>query len=182
MGQGTNGRNDGPGPERGELLYRFEAKLDFNPVGLVPEGLLMSNPFEGTVTAGAFEGARVWGIDPFLLRRDGVGVVDVPKTLSWDGFHVQEHVRAYSLPPDGLEMPPLEALLAPGFEWPDIAIPMHGFSTFRAGAPELAWLNRALARVDGWGNFATGRLAIETRLTRRLEGVPKPNQRMALTG
>jgi hypothetical protein len=152
------------GAEHGELLYRFEAKLDVNVVGLVPEGLLMSNPFEGRVTAGSFLGARVWGIDPFLLRRDGVGIVDVPKTLSGDGFHVQEHVRAYALPPEGLTLPPLEALLEPGFEWPDVAFPIHGSSTFRAAAPELAWLNRAVARVDGSANMATGALIIETRL------------------
>ncbi|HSM02972.1 MAG TPA: hypothetical protein VK858_00025 [Longimicrobiales bacterium] len=148
----------------GVLLYRFEATLDVNVVGLVPEGLLMSNPFEGRVTAGSFMGARVWGTDPFLLRRDGVGVVDVPKTISGDGFHIAEHVRAYALPPEGLELPPLEALLAPGFQWPDVDFPIHGSSTFRAAASDLTWLNRAVARVDGTANMATGALVIETRI------------------
>lgn len=147
-----------------KLLYRFEARLDFNVVGLVAEGLQMSNSFEGRATEGSFEGARVWGIDPFLLRRDGVGIIDVPKTISGDGWHVHEHVRAYSFPPEGMEIPPLEALLAPGFEWPDVAFPIQGSSTFRTGAPDFAWLNRAVARVDGWASMATGELVIETRL------------------
>lgn len=147
-----------------KLLYRFEARLDFNVVGLVAEGLQMSNSFEGRATEGSFEGARVWGIDPFLLRRDGVGIIDVPKTISGDGYHVYEHVRAYSFPPAGMEMPPLEALLDPGFEWPDVAFPIRGSSTFRAGAPEYRWLNRVVARVDGSANMATGELIIETRL------------------
>lgn len=146
------------------FLYRFEAQLDVNVVGLVAEGLQMSNPFEGRVTRGLFQGARVWGIDPFLIRRDGVGIIDVPKTLSGEGYHVYEHVRAYALPPEGLEMPPLEPLLEPGFEWPDIPFPIQGSSTFRTGAPHLAWLNRAVARVDGWASMATGKLVIETRL------------------
>lgn len=155
---------DEGGAEGTDLLYRFEAQLEFNVVGLVSEGLQMSNPFEGTVTEGAFEGARVWGIDPFLLRRDGVGVIDVPKTISGEGYNVYEHVRAYSFAPEGLEMPPLEALLEPGFEWPDVRFPIQGSSTFRAAVPELEWLNRAVARVDGWANLATGALVIETRL------------------
>ena len=146
-----------------ELLYRFEANLDFNVVGRVAEGLQMSNPFEGTATDGVFQGARVWGSDPFLLRSDGVGVIDVPKTISGPGYHVLEHVRAYSLPPAGLELPPLEALLAPDFEWPDVRFPILGSSTFRTGAPELTWLNRVVARVDGFANMATGALVIETR-------------------
>ena len=146
-----------------ELLYRFEARLDFNVVGRVAEGLQMSNPFEGTATEGIFRGARVWGSDPFLLRADGIGVIDVPKTISGDGYHVLEHVRAYSFPPADLEMPPLEALLAPDFEWPDAPFPILGSSTFRTGAPALAWLNRVVARVDGFANLATGDLVIETR-------------------
>jgi hypothetical protein len=150
--------------QREGLLYRFEAQLDFNVVGLGPEGLQMSNPFEGRVTAGAFDGARVWGIDPFLIRPDGVGIIDVPKTISGDGYHILEHVRAYALPPDGMEMPPLETLLDPEFVWPDVEFPIHGASTFRAAAPEFRWLNRAVARVDGTASMATGKLIIETRI------------------
>lgn len=171
-------------PRRGRFLYRFEAQLDVVPIGLVPEGIRMANTFDGRVTAGRFEGARVWGIDHFILRRDGVGIVDAPKTISGHeisgrpvsdgGFHLFEHVRAYSLPPAGLEMPPLEAILEPDFEWPDILFPIQGFSTFRAAHRELAHLNRAIARIDGWVDFTTGGLAVETTLVEHRKAAARP--------
>ena len=61
-------------------------------------------------------------------------------------------------------MPPLETLVDPGFSWPDVLFPIHGFSVFRAAAPELAHLNDAFASIEGWASFASGRLAIETRI------------------
>ncbi len=156
------------------LLYRFEAELEVVPIGLVPEGLRMANRFEGRVTAGILEGARVWGIDHLLLRSDGIAIIDAQKTLSLGDTHLYEHVRGYGLPPDGLEMPPLEVLLDPSFEWPDVPFPVLGSSTFRAAAPELEALNRAVARVDGWFSFASGGLAVETRLLRHASAVRGP--------
>ncbi len=146
------------------LLYEFEAQLDVVPIGLVPEGIRMANSFEGRVRRGILEGARVWGIDHFVLRNDGVGLIDAQKTISRDDVHLFEHVRGYCLPPADLPMPPLEALLAPDFEWPDIPFAIQGFSSFRAAAPELRHLNRALAAIDGWASFATGALVVQTRL------------------
>lgn len=153
-----------------KALYRFEARIRPSVVGPVPEGLRITIPFDGTVVEGdltdaGFLGARVRGIDHFLLRSDGVGIIDAPKTLTaTDGRQIFEHVRAYCLPPEGLELPPLEVLAAPGFQWPDRFFPIHGFSTFRVADPDLAFLNRAQARMDGAGNFATGRLEIVTRI------------------
>lgn len=164
-----------PGPAE-PLLYRFEAELTVTPLGVVPEGLRMANAFEGRVTYGLLEGARVWGIDHLLLRFDGVAVIDAQKTLSRGDVHVFEHVHGYGYPPAGLQLPPLEKLLDPAFEWPDALFPVLGASTFRAAARDLSYLNREVARIDGWFNFATGGLAIETRLIRhasRVEG-PKP--------
>jgi hypothetical protein len=145
------------------LLYRFEAQLEVTPIGLVPEGIRMANSFEGRVTRGIMEGARVWGIDHLLLRSDGVAIIDAQKTISRGDTHLYEHVRGYGLPPQGLDMPPLVALLEPSFQWPDVLFPVVGFSTFRAGTPELEYLNRTVSRIDGWFNFATGGLAVETR-------------------
>lgn len=88
--------------------------------------------------------------------------------------HVYEHVYGYCLPPDGLQVPPLEKLLEPGFEWPDVDFPIVAFSTFRAGTRELEYLNSLTARIDGWANFATGGLAIDTRLVQHDARVPKP--------
>lgn len=87
-------RDDGPTPP----LYRFEAKLDIVPVGLVPEGFRLALSFDGVVTEGDFVGARVWGIDHLLLLRDGVGVIDAPKTISTSKGQLFEHLRGYSSP------------------------------------------------------------------------------------
>jgi hypothetical protein len=158
----------------GHLLFRFEAHLDITPVGLTPEGLRMANSYVGTVIAGTFDGARVWGTDHLLLRRDGVCVIDAQTMLSKAAdVHVYEHVYGYCLPPEGIEVPALEVVLEPGFEWPDLDFPIIGFSTFRAAAPELEYLNSAAARIDGWANFATGGLAIETRLVAHDERVQR---------
>lgn len=168
------------------LLYRFEARLDLNPVGLTAEGFRMANTFEGRVTdghlmAGPLAGARVWGVDHFILRRDGVGIVDAQKTLSAGGIHLVEHVRGYATPPEGVELPPLEALAEPDFIWPDLHFPIHGFSQFRAAHDDLAWLNRVHAGIEGWVNMSTGALAIETRIVepRGTVELPRP---AALTG
>ena len=167
----SSSQNDvGCPPTGARHLYRFEAHLDVQPIGIVPEGLRMANTFEGVVTEGLLSGARVWGIDHLLLRSDGVAVIDAQKTLSLGNLHVYEHVNGYGLPPAGVTLPPLEALLAPGFEWPDLLFPVLASSTFRTAVPALLDLNRTIARIDGWFNFATGRLCVETQaVTHRAE-------------
>lgn len=158
-----------------DLIFRFQAQLNVVPVGLTPEGLRMANAYEGAVTAGRLRGARVWGTDHLLLRSDGVCVIDAQTMLSQSAnSHVYEHVYGYCLPPDGLQVPPLEELLEPGFEWPNVDFPIVAFSTFRAGTRELEYLNSLTARIDGWANFATGGLAIDTRLVQHDARVPKP--------
>lgn len=167
-------------PARPEFLYRFEATLDPSPIGIVPEGLRFVVPFDGTVTRGAFAGHRVWGTDHFLLRRDGVGVIDASKTISGPDRHIAEQVRGYVLPPEGMELPPLEAMLEPGFQWPDRAFAVIGSSTFRASGELGEHLNRVVATVEGWCNFATGALAVETRLLGINGGVPGPRTSLAI--
>jgi hypothetical protein len=147
-----------------EFLYRFEAQLTFQPLGIVPEGLRMANSFEGVVTQGVYESARIWGIDHLLVRRDGVSVIDAQKAISLGDRHIYEHVHGYCLPPAGMEVPPLEATLDPGFAWPDVPFPIVASSTFRTADPALAYLNRAVSRIEGWASFATGSLVIETWL------------------
>jgi hypothetical protein len=101
-------------------------------------------------------------------------VIDAPKTVASGDRCFFEHVRAYTLPPAGLDLPPLEAIVEAGYPWPDVEFAIQGFSTFRAGTPDLRYLDRALARIDGWGNFATGRFCIETRLLAHAEHVAPP--------
>lgn len=148
------------------LLFRFEAHLDLKPIGLTPEGLRMANTYEGMATQGAFAGSRVRGTDQLLLRRDGVCVIDAQTLLTRPGGEqLYEHVNGYCLPPEGLELPPLDALLDPGFVWPDIDFPILATSTFRAGMQsDAGYLNRVIARIDGWVNFSSGKLVVDTVL------------------
>jgi hypothetical protein len=161
----------------GELLYRFEAELDLTPIGLTPEGIRMTVDYEGEITAGIMRGARVWGTDPLLLRSDGVGVIDTAKTIADGTTALYEHVRAYCIPPEGLEVPPPDVILDASFSWPDVEFPILGFSMFRTGDPAYAHLNTTIAAIEGSANFATGRNAIETRVLRHTGTAAPPRRR-----
>lgn len=134
-----------------------------NPVGVLPEGLRMASRFEGTVSEGPLAGARVWGIDQFLMRPDGVGILDAPETFSRGAVHVIGQVRGYALPPEGMPIPPLRDVLDPSFAWPEQPFRITGAVTFRAAPSALDWMNRTIAVITGNVNLGTGRLEIEAR-------------------
>ena len=159
-----------------ELLYRFEGRLTFVPIGLTPEGLRMANPFAGIVTEGILTGGHLWGTDHLLVLNDGVSVIDAQKIVVAGDRRLYEHVHGYCIPPNGFSVPPLDALLDATFAWPDVVFPIVGFSTFRTAIPELTNLNRARARIDGWCSFADGRLAVSTRLVDHDVTAPKPTR------
>jgi hypothetical protein len=43
-------------------------------------------------------------------------------------------VLGYGLPPDGLQMPPLEAFLDPAFVWPDVRFAIECVAVYRSGS------------------------------------------------
>lgn len=148
----------------GDLIYRFEARLaEMYPIGLFAEGIRFHNDFEGTVVEGPFAGARIFGLDPFLLRPDGVGVIDAPEVIEAGQTRVSLQVRGYVVPPKGMQMPPLEALLEPGFAFPDVDFRVTASGLIRTAAPEWAALNATVAVIEGTVNLATGRLVVEAR-------------------
>jgi hypothetical protein len=151
-----------------ELVYRFEGTLaDMYPIGLFPEGIRFHNHFDGTVVAGPFAGAKISGPDLFLLRPDGVGEIHAPEVID-DGAHrVALDVRGYVVPPPGAPVPPLEAFLAPGFEFPDVAFRVTGSALAKTAAPEFAYLNRTTIVIEGHVNLATGELVVEARALER---------------
>jgi hypothetical protein len=169
-------RSEAPVQPVGELIYRFEADLDVTPVGITPEGIRMTVGYEGEISTGMLEGARVWGIDPLLMRTDGVGIIDTAKTISDGETTLYEHVQAYCMPPEGLEVPPPEVILDPSFQWPDVEFPILGSSMFRAGSPEYGHLNTTIAVIEGSANFATRRNAIETRVLRHTGTAAAPRR------
>ena len=146
------------------LIYRFEGELAaMYPTGLFAEGIRFHNGFEARVVAGPFEGGRIFGVDQFLLRPDGVGVIVAPEVIETDGTRVEGEVRGYVLPPEGMEMPSLEVLADPSFEFPDVDFRVTAAVTFRAADPRYDYLNRVVGRIEGTVNLATGRLVIEAR-------------------
>jgi hypothetical protein len=157
---GTNGT-----APRLEQAYRFEATMtQSTPIGLTPEGIRFDNVFEGTIVEGPHTGARVHAIDPFVMRPDGVGVIDAYELISTtDGHHITARVRGYVTPPAGLQLPAPEILLSADFQWPDIDLPLHGFVLASAGAAELAWMNRTAFAIEGTFNMATRRLHVVGR-------------------
>jgi hypothetical protein len=155
---------NGTGPQL-EFAYRFEATMTQSvPIGITPEGIRFDNVFDGSIVEGPHTGARVHAVDPFLLRPDGVGVIDAYELISTvSGENITARVRGYVTPPAGLQLPPPKTLLRADFQWPDIDFPLHGFVLASTGAEELDWMNRTAFAIEGTFNMATRRLAIVGR-------------------
>lgn len=161
--QSTRAANTGALPT-GSLIYRFEAQLgEQYPVGIFPEGIRFHNGFDGTIVAGPFEGARIHGIDLFVLRPDGVGEVVAPEVIDTGEVRAQVEVRGYVVPPDDLDIPPLEAIASPGFAFPDLDLRFTGSGLMRSAAPGLEWMARTIAVLEGTVNLGTGRIKVEAR-------------------
>jgi hypothetical protein len=148
----------------GELIYRFEAQLsDMYPVGIFPEGIRFHNEFDGRIVDGPFAGGRIFGLDQFLLRSDGVGEIDAPEIVEAGERRLSLHVRGYVVPPEAMVMPPLEVVASPGFAFPDVEFRVTGSALIRTAAPGCERLNRTVAVIEGKANLATGSLRVEAR-------------------
>ena len=164
MTQQATATASGKSVRPGTLIYRFEAQLgEQYPVGIFPEGIRFHNGFEGTIVAGPFEGARIYGIDLFILRPDGVGEVVAPEVIDAGAIRAQVDVRGYVVPPDGLEVPPLEVIASPGFSFPDLDFRFTGSGLMRSAAPGFEWMVRTVAVLEGTVNLGTGRIEVEAR-------------------
>ena len=152
-----------------ELLYRWEAAItETIPIGLVPEGVRLDVHFAGTLVDGMLEGARLRGVDYALLRADGIGVIDAWEAITTgDGRAMSAHARGYIVPPSSVEVPPPPVLLDPGFRWPDVPFPIHGFVMYRTGAAGWEELNSTAAAFEGSLNLGTGAATVTTRAALR---------------
>ena len=64
-------------------LFRVEGRLtELITIGLFPEGLRMQRSFEGRIVAGQPAGALVCGVEEFIIRPDGTGVIDARQVIS----------------------------------------------------------------------------------------------------
>jgi hypothetical protein len=148
--------------------YAFEATMTrVVPIGLVPEGLRLNAYYQGKITDGPLTGDTVDGVDYLLLRRDGVGVIDVRQEFSGEGGRtVATEVHGY-LTPQG-PLPPLEEVADPAFAWPDAEMPMHGSVMLRTAAPELQALNSTVYGFTGTVNVARGELRVRAQSLARV--------------
>jgi len=146
------------------LLYRFEGTLgDIAPIGPVPGGIRIDIPFTGSLTDGELAGGAGRGDEYLLQRADGVGVIDARDTFEIPGGYLHAQARGFVTPPPGIAMAPVEAMLAPDFEPPDVRMRIDGFALCQTGVPAYERLNRTLVKIDGWVNNATGELVFEGR-------------------
>jgi hypothetical protein len=148
--------------ERAGRLFRMEGRLtELVTVGLFGEGVRMRNTFEGTIVSGRPAGALVRGVDEFVIRPDGVGVVDAREVLTSAEGALVADVFGYAHPPAGLQMPPLEVFVDPAFVWPDVTFTIECGAVYRTAAPALAELGRTAVVHLGTVNMATRSLVIE---------------------
>ncbi len=146
------------------LLYRFEGALEqAAPIGLVSDGLRLDVPFAGRIVAGELAGGRGWGVDYLVQRRDGVGVIDARDTFEIPGGHLHAQARGFVVTPDGVDAPSPTEMLDPGFSPADVRLAVNAYALCQTGVPAYEHLNRALVKVDGWVNMATGELFLEGR-------------------
>jgi hypothetical protein len=147
-----------------ELIYRFEGQLaQPYPVGRFDDGIRFHNDFEGTVVDGPFAGGRIFGLDQFTIRPDGVGFVDAPEVIELGDVRVSVQVRGYVVPPPGAPVPSLDDILDPSFAFPDRPSRFTGCALVRTAHPDHAHLNATIAVLEGTVNMGTGRLEVEAR-------------------
>lgn len=152
-------------PQHGELLYTFEGSFnDIVPVGPVADGFRMNGHFGGPITAGDLTGAQVDGVDYFLLRNDGAGVVRGHEVVRHGDRVVTVELNGLLLPPEGIEAPLPEDVVRPGFAWPEEAYTIHVSARFETADPALAHLNTTVVAHTGTVNFTTGRLHVDARV------------------
>jgi hypothetical protein len=146
------------------VLYDLELELlEMRPIGIVNEGLRFDVPFAGRVSGGRLGEGSVHGVDYFLLRPDGVGVVDARLTIALADGNVHVRANGFLTPPEGLTPPPLEALLDPGFVWPAVPFGLQEVATCETVIPRLADLDRAVSRGSGEVDMSTGRVTARVR-------------------
>lgn len=140
--------------------YRFQAQITrVSPVGVVADGLRVNLGFDGTVGSGPMAGRRLDGTCYLRVRADGVGVIDARELVTGEpGEVVSIEVGGYVVPPAGL--PDLPVLADPAFRWPDLELPMHGWTRTQTAAAEL---NRTVFGFTGAVNMGRGTLVVEAQ-------------------
>jgi hypothetical protein len=151
--------------ESSELLYAIDGQFhDIVVIGPVAEGFRMNGHFGGEVTAGELTGAKMTGVDYFLLRHDGVGVVRAHEVITAGDRVIAVELHGLLQPPRGIAAPKPADITLAGFAWPAAPYTIHVSARFETAAPGLTHLNGTVVAHSGTVNFATGKLWIEARI------------------
>ena len=88
-----------------------------------------------------------------------MGVIDARELVS-DGSRVIAAIRAegYVVPP--FPVPELSVLADPGFQWPDVELPLHGAHFWETSDDRLSGCSRHRYGFYGRANVATGALEV----------------------
>ena len=121
------------------------------------------NDFEGTVTSGPFAGGRIFGLDQFRIRPDGVGVVVAPEVIEVGDVRVGVQVHGFVVAPEGTPVPSLDEIASPAFRFPDVPFRFTGCALIATAHPEHQHLNSVIGVLEGTVNLGTGRLDVECR-------------------
>jgi hypothetical protein len=147
-----------------DLMYAIDGQFhDIVLIGPVNAGFRMNGHFGGTVTKGELAGAKMTGVDYFLLRHDGVGVVRAHEVITDEDRVIAVELHGLLLPPQAITAPRPADISQPDFAWPAAPYSIHVNASFETAAPALAHLNRTVVTHSGTVNFATGKIAIEAR-------------------
>ena len=140
--------------------YALEAHFtNVTPLGLSHRGLHLLVAFEGAMTEGPWSGGAVNGTDHLVIRNDGVADIEIHEAVSIDGSVVAAlRVLGHVNPP--FEMPPPSVLADPGFEWPDVDLPLHGAAFIDVATDDVPGATATVFGCRGTVNVATGTIKV----------------------
>lgn len=141
--------------------YWFRAQINrVSPIGLVGEGLRVNLGFSGPIGPEPLGGMTLEGTCYLLIRRDGVAVIDAREVVLGDvGVAASIQAGGYVVPP--IDLPELAVLADPSFVWPNLDLPMHGWTRPQTSRADLQAMNRSVYAFTGSVNMATGALAVD---------------------
>jgi hypothetical protein len=161
----TTAVRPGTRPKGGDLLYSFDGSFtDIVPIGPVHDGFRMNGHFAGPVTAGELTGAQVTGVDYFLVRHDGAGVVRAHEIVRAGESVIAVELHGLLLPPADVDTPRPDDIVRPDFAWPEQPYTIHVSAQFETADPDLDYLNTTVVAHTGTVNFTTGQLHIDARV------------------
>ena len=122
------------------LIYRLEGELrEMAPISISPGNICFESELDARVAA-----------------------VTTPETTTTRERCVSLDLRGNVVPPDGVDMPTPEAMADPGFDFPDLDYRVTGSAFIRTTDPRYVHLDRTVVSIDGWVNFESGELEVET--------------------